>query len=302
MSLSGELMPRNRCQFTASLQAEHHNLTYRNSALLYTTYGMLEFGSNRVRSMNKRSLYYPYTTDEARPCFSVDCVILAFRKKKLHVLLHNFFFSEDWQLPGGFMYKKESADEAAFRILHRQTGMSDIYMKQFYLFSDPERKVAKQKSDYPENGKNDTADQKRKSVPNRFISLGYYALVKYDEVKLPVIEHDQSKWFDVDDLPSLHSDHAIIIRTSIDAIRSMLPIVPVGYELLPKAFTIGDLRKVYEIFSGKSLDRRNFLRKVLSSGVLIQLEEINDTNSYNPPTLYTFNKDKMDMLNSFPFI
>ena len=80
----------------------------------------------------------------------------------------------------------------------------------------------------------------------------------------------------------------------------MLSIIPVGYELLPEKFTMSELRKIYETFLGKSLDRRNFQRKVLSTGVVIPLEEAGSTSSYNPAILYSFDKGKKEMIDFYP--
>lgn len=254
--------------------------------------------------MSKRSLFYPYTIDNIHPGFSVDCVILSFHKKKLRVLLNKFDISKYWQLPGGFMFKNENSDEAASRILSQRTGLSGIYLKQFYLFSNPQRTVMEQNTEYLEKNmsRNGFSDDDEKWFLQRFISLGYYAFVKYEDVVLSRIEEDMSKWFDIDNLPPLYSDHESIIKTSMETIRAILPIIPVGYELLPEKFTMSELRKIYEIFLGRTLDRRNFQRKVLSSGIIIQLDEIKNTSPYNPPILYTFDKDKKDMIDQSSFL
>ena len=123
--------------------------------------------------------------------------------------------------------------------------------------------------------------------------------MKYDEVKLSSVKEDVAKWFDINCLPPLYSDHENIIRTALEMITSLLPVLPVGYELLPEKFTMSDLRKIYEAFLGKTLDRRNFQRKILSTGILIQLDETGNESPYNPPILYSFDKDKKDMFPPF---
>ncbi|MBK5722231.1 hypothetical protein JGH11_15250 [Dysgonomonas sp. Marseille-P4677] len=85
-------------------------------------------------------------------------------------------------------------------------------------------------------------------------------------------------------------------------IRSMLPILFVGHELLPEKFTMSELRKIYEIFTEKTLDRRNFQRKVLASGSIVQLDETKGTSSYNPPILYSFVEDRKDMIDYSLFL
>lgn len=254
--------------------------------------------------MTKRSLFYPYTQDNIHCGFSVDCVILSFHKKKLHVLLNKFDISTLWQLPGGFMFKDESSDEAAERILFQRTGLSGIYLKQFHLFSDPKRTVMEQNVEYVKRNaeRNDSSCEEEKWFLQRFVSLGYYAFVKYDSVKLPEEDEDRCKWFDVNNLPSLYSDHEHIIKTSLETIRSMLPVIPVGYELLPEKFTMSELRRIYEVILERSLDRRNFQRKVLSTGTIIQLDETKSASTYNPPILYVFDRNKKNTIDHSSFI
>lgn len=242
--------------------------------------------------MKKKSLdLTPYSEDSIHPGFSVDFVILSYHKKKIHVLLNKFDISNSfWQLPGGFMLKEESADEAAYRILTRRTGLTDVFLKQFYLFSDPHRTKMDQNSLLSAAGYN--ADW----LMQRFITLGYYALVKYDKVNLTKVEGESTKWFDVHNLPELYSDHENIIKTAKDMIKNMLPILPIGYELLPEKFTLSELRKIYEIILGKTYDRRNFQRKVLSTGLVKQLNETKSTSTYNPAALYSFDENKKDMI------
>lgn len=230
----------------------------------------------------------PYNADSIHPGFSVDCVILSFYKKKMQVLLNKFDVSDLWQLPGGFMLKEESADEAACRVLHKRTGLSDIYLKQFYLFSDPERTKMEQ------NQWLSSAGLGGHFLMQRFVSLGYYALARYDEATLMNTEGECSKWFDINNLPPLYSDHEFIISKAKEMIRNMLPILPIGYELLPEKFTISELRKIYEIITEKTYDRRNFQRKVLATGAVVQLDETKTAGTYNPAALYSFHKDKKD--------
>ena len=123
--------------------------------------------------------------------------------------------------------------------------------------------------------------------------------MKYDDVQLISTKQDTAKWFSIDNLPALYSDHENIIKTALATVRTLLPVTPVGYELLPEKFAMSELRKIYEIILDKSLDRRNFQRKVMSSGIIVQLQETKDSSPYNPPILYSFNKEKLGMVDLF---
>jgi len=227
-----------------------------------------------------------YTEENIHPGFSVDCVIFGFHKGKIKVLLRKFDLEDYWSLLGGFMFNQENADQAAHRVLEFHTGLKNIFLKQFHLFSNPNRTNITQNMDYV--NKNATPDNDGKWLLRRFISMGYYALVKYENVKLPLSPDETLKWYDIQKLPHLQSDHKNIIETALIMIRSMLPLIPIGYELLPEKFTMTELRKIYEIILGKTLDRRNFQRKTLSEGRVIQLNETVSGKTYNPPILYTF--------------
>lgn len=233
-----------------------------------------------------KNILAPYTSENVHPGFSVDCVILSFHKGKLRVLLYKFSLEDYWALPGGFMLIHESADQAAYRILESRTGLKNKFLKQFQLFSNPKRTVMKQNEDFV--NKNAPTPKEGEWLLQRFISMGYYALVKFDEVDLFHDEGVTYKWYDIHQLPRMYSDHENIVTTALKTIRTMLPVIPVGNELLPEKFTMSELRKIYEIILGKSLDRRNFQRKVLSEGNIIQLDEKIGDKVYNPPILYSF--------------
>ena len=239
--------------------------------------------------MSINNLFYPYTVDNVHPGFSIDSVILSFHKKKLRVLLNQFNTNKYWQLPGGFMLKTENSDEAAVRVLAQRTGLTGVFLKQFYLFSDPKRTDIGLNAEYLK--KNNLSEEDERWFLQRYVTLGYYAFVKHDNVKLSFADKDAAKWFDVQNLPMLYSDHENIIKMALSTIRSLLTLLPIGYELLPEKFAISELRRIYEIILDKPLDRRNFQRKVLASGLIIQLDEVKNTSPYNPPILYSFRKD-----------
>lgn len=240
-----------------------------------------------------------HTVENTHPGFSIDCVILGFNKKKIQVLLSHVDRMNYWQLPGGFMFNTETSDDAAYRVLKERTGLKDIYLKQFHLFSNPNRMIFEQSIELLNpDVKKSMGKEERDFFMKRFISLGYYALVKYDEVNPQHIGDSETKWFDVNQLPPLYIDHKYIIDTAMAMIKVMHQLLPVGYKLLPEKFTMSELRKIYEIILDKPLDRRNFQKKVLSSGILIQLEESKKEDSYNPPILYSFAQGRQDAIGS----
>lgn len=234
-----------------------------------------------------------YNENNIHPGFSIDCVIFSFYKGKLRVLLREFALDGYWALLGGFMFNNEDADSAASRVLEYYTGLRDIYLKQFYLFSDPNRTVMEQNERFVALTANSNDD--RKWLLRRFISMGYYSLIKYDRVVLYDKDDIVMKWFDVNNLPPLYTDHENIVKTALSTIQETLSLIPIGSELLPEKFTISELRKLYEIFLGKKLDRRNFQKKVLAKGHVVQLSETKIGKTYNPPILYSFKSPDKDI-------
>lgn len=227
-----------------------------------------------------------YTEDNIHPGFSVDCVLLSFHKGKIKVLLRKFALGDYYALLGGFMFNHEDANQAAHRILQERAGIDNIFLKQFYLFSDPNRTITSQNQEYVKI--NAESEAEGKWLIRRFISMGYLALVQYDKVTLSKCVDETLNWYDINKLPPLQSDHANIIKIAMERISMLFPVIPVGYELLPEKFTMTELRKIYEIFLDKKLDRRNFQRKILSNDCIEQLDETLEGKSYNPPILYRF--------------
>lgn len=226
------------------------------------------------------------------PNISVDCVILGFHERYLKVLLYKNKQSDKWMLPWGFVGKEEGVDDAALRVLSSRTGLENVYLKQFHLFGKK----------YNENTENTTATIKSLMLESetgnwnlqRFLSLGYYALVKYDSVLLKTDEDESTDWFDIQNLPALFSDHKEQIEAAVDAIKQQLGYIPIGFELLPEDFTMPELRSIYEAIIGKELDRRNFQRKMLASGIMIPLNETRKSGAHKSPNLYRFDEDKYE--------
>lgn len=235
-----------------------------------------------------KSVLYPYSSENTHHGFSVDCVILTFHEGQIKVLLGKRDIILDfWALPGGFMFKDEDADKAAIRALNKFTGLEDVFIKQFYLFSDPARTIIEQNRGMLEKEKV-ADDESHKWFLQRFVTLGYYSLVSYDKVKEKLVETDTLRWYNITEIPPMYSDHENIIHTALDTIKTLLPAIPVAYELLPEKFTMFELRKIYEILLDRTFDRRNFQRKVLMNGNIMQLDERKKSNAYNPPILYSF--------------
>ncbi|MFV0468270.1 MAG: NUDIX hydrolase [Dysgonomonas sp.] len=235
--------------------------------------------------------------DSYHPGFSIHCVILGFHSGKLKILLNKFEHFKNWMLPGDLVHINESVDNAATRILMQRTGLADLFFRQFYLFGNTDRDSKKEIDVFlKEIGMTDS-DLQNHWMNKRFISVGYYALANFHEAKTTTIfKNEKIKWFDLENLPDLYADHYKIVMQAIETIRFHIGHIPLGYELLPEKFTIPELRIIYETILGKSLNRRNFQRKILSVGLVRKLEDENTCNRpKQSPLLYSFIKEQYNM-------
>ncbi|GAB3167401.1 NUDIX hydrolase [Telluribacter humicola] len=225
------------------------------------------------------------------PGFSVDCVIFGFHANQLRVLLLKVKGDDLWALPGGFVFKDEDVEEAAIRVLKSRTGLDNIFLRQFHLFGKPDRsktsfnaKLLKQRQiPYDENH----------WFLQRFITLGFYALVDYSSVTpRPDSNSEACEWWDLQQIPALMQDHSQILEKALEALRLQLAYQPIGYNLLAEKFTMPELQKLYETILGKQLDRRNFQRKILAYDILERLDERRSGVAHKAPYLYRFNLEK----------
>lgn len=221
---------------------------------------------------------------------TIGCVIFGFQEETLKILLNKYKIGDKWLLPGGFVSKHEDVDKAACRIMKIRTSLENVFLRQFYLFGDWER------SDIRDSMcllKNFGVEDENHWFIQRSVKLGYYALVKHEQV---VINQDEKVekigWFDLDNLPPLYADHGEIIKRALETIRIQLGYIPLGFELLPEKFTMPELRSIYEVVIGKELDRRNFQRKMLSVGLIKRLNEKKKKGAHKSPYLYSFDKEK----------
>ena len=145
------------------------------------------------------------------PSVSVDCIIFGFHDGILKILLNKFDSNQKWMLPGGFVYLDENVNSAAYRILSERTGLNEIYLKQFYLFGDTGRV-------HPDENKHILTTDINHPEKNphwlleRFVSVGYYALVEYSKLKIQAADSEEVQWFHINEIPPLYGDHNKIIE------------------------------------------------------------------------------------------
>jgi len=230
---------------------------------------------------------------------SIDCVVFGFHEGQLNVLLLKWKYTDLWALPGGHIGKQEAIDDAARRILNERTRLENIYLKQFQTFGEPSRTNPKGvKALFEKFG----VKAKDKSwMLDRFISIGYYALVDFTRVKpLPGPFSDNFEWCDIHKIPGLIMDHNQIVESAWEALKNQLSYEPVGFNLLPEKFTMPELQRLYETILNRDLDRRNFQKKMLATGLLKRLNDRKTGGAHRAPYYFKFElKNGSDQTYSF---
>jgi 8-oxo-dGTP diphosphatase len=224
------------------------------------------------------------------PGIAIDTVIFGFHDKHLMVLLLQYKNTNSFALPGGFIMKQENGDDAAQRILRDRTGLADIYLEQFYTFADISRHdTSFMKGIMKARGLNPSKDH---FLLNRFISIGYYALVDFTKA-VPATDQlaDECKWYDLKKLPPLIQDHEHIINKALLTLREDLDKKLVGFNLLPETFTIGDLQELYETVLDTKFLRTSFQRKMLGLGILKMVDKKMTGAAHKAPYLYKFSNE-----------
>jgi len=219
----------------------------------------------------------PYTYEYPRAALTVDCVLFGLDEGDLKVLLIQRGlkpFAGKWALPGGFVRLQETLDEAALRELAEETGVTNVFLEQLYTFGDV-----------------------RRDPRERVVSVAYFALVNLAQHP-PKADTDASHaaWFSVDDVPSLAFDHASILEAAFRRLKGKVRYEPIGFELLPEKFTLSQLQHLYEVCLEEPLDKRNFRKKILGMGLLLETDEIQQDVAHRAARLYRFDARRYEQL------
>jgi len=212
-----------------------------------------------------------FTYDYPRPSVTVDCVVFGLDDEDLKVLLIERDrppFAGTWALPGGFVEPAETLAAAALRELAEETGVSKVFLEQLYTFGEPGR---------------DPRD--------RVITVAYYGLVRrLDHAPKAASDARSVGWFPASRCPPLAFDHAEIVALARQRLQAKLRYQPVGFELLPRKFTLSQIQRVYEAVLERPLDKRNFRKKLLGTGVLMELDETQRDVAHRAARLYRFDR------------
>ncbi len=201
---------------------------------------------------------------------AVDCIVFGFDGQKLKILLIKRALEPEknnWSLMGGFIQADESADEAAVRVLKKLTGLEGVYLEQLQTFSKPDRDPIE-----------------------RTISVAYFALIDTQQYEQQITDEYHPEWFPLDKMPKLIFDHKKMVALAKEKLRYKAALHPILFELLPPKFTLPLLQNLFEDVYETSFDKRNFSRKIMSTGLLLKQKEKDKANSKKGAFYYKLDK------------
>ncbi|MEL7036878.1 MAG: NUDIX domain-containing protein [Cyanobacteria bacterium J06592_8] len=182
-------------------------------------------------------------------------------------------FLDYWSLPGTLVQQGESLEEAAYRILSEKIRVNNLYLEQLYTFGGPHRDPRESPNSY------DT----------RYLSVSYFALVRFEEAELIADGVTGIAWYPLQQVPKLAFDHNHILKYGYQRLRNKLEYSPVAFEVLPELFTLGDLYQLYTTVLGEGFsDYSNFRTRLLKLGFLCDTGKKTSRGAGRPASLYRF--------------
>lgn len=216
-------------------------------------------------------------TDFFHAAFSVDNVVFGFDEGDLKILLI-YRGAEPyigmWALPGDLVRLDEDLDLAAERVLEDLTGLKNIFMEQIHTFGRVDRHPF-----------------------GRVITVAYYALIKTENYDINAASWaEEAKWFSLNELPELPFDHLEIINFARTKFKEKARKQPIGFELLPKYFTLTQIQHLFEAILEEKFDTRNFRKRILSMGFLVDVKKTEKGKAHRPAALFKFDPKKYQKL------
>lgn len=204
---------------------------------------------------------------------ATDVVIFTIEEGALKVLLIKMKkhpYEKCWALPGGLVHGNESLEESAMRQLKDKTGLANVYLEQLATFGKPGRDPF-----------------------GRVVSTAYFALLPLGKPELKTTEeYGGVAWYPIAKTPQLAYDHREILSVAVERLKAKLEYTNIVYGLMPQTFTLTELQKVYEIILGRELDKRNFRKKALELGLVIEAKGVRAEGAHRPAQLYRFKERK----------
>ncbi|MBA3602765.1 MAG: NUDIX hydrolase [Parachlamydiaceae bacterium] len=208
-------------------------------------------------------------SNRSRYPISVDSIIFGYTDRRLKVALiqrKKVPFRGMWAIPGGFMENDETVEDTAFRELEEETGIRDVYLEEFGVFS-----------------------KRGRDPRGPTITVAFFALIDSTQCKLTATaDAEVAQWWPAYEIPDLAFDHNEIYNKALTALRIALKTKPIAFKLLPKEFTLTELQNLYEQVFAVTLDKRNFRKKALEIESIVATKNKTAGHRQRPALLYRY--------------
>ncbi|MBW4428225.1 MAG: NUDIX hydrolase [Nostoc desertorum CM1-VF14] len=196
-------------------------------------------------------------------------------------------FVNYWSLPGTLVRPGESLEDAAYRIMAEKIKVNNLYLEQLYTFGGPNRDPREATDSYGV----------------RYLSVSYFALVRFEEAELIADRMTGIAWYPVKQVPQLAFDHNEILAYGHRRLRNKLEYSPVAFEVLPEMFTLNDLYQLYATVLGDNFsDYSNFRARLLKLGFLSDTGIKVSRGAGRPASLYKFDAEAFAPLKDKPLV
>ncbi|MBW4582282.1 MAG: NUDIX hydrolase [Tildeniella nuda ZEHNDER 1965/U140] len=196
-------------------------------------------------------------------------------------------FLGQWSFPGTLVRRGESLEDAAYRILAEKIRARNLYLEQLYTFGGPNRDPREAMDSYG----------------IRYLSVSYFALVRFAEAELIADGVSGIAWYPLDQVPQLAFDHNEVLEYGHRRLRNKLEYSPVAFEVLPELFTLSDLYQLYTTVLGENFsDYSNFRSRLLKLGFLSDTGVKASRGAGRPASLYRFDAEAFAPLKDKPLV
>ncbi|MEM0981160.1 MAG: NUDIX domain-containing protein [Cyanobacteria bacterium P01_H01_bin.58] len=205
----------------------------------------------------------------------------------LVVMRHEEPFFGSWSLPGTLVRQGESLEDAAYRVLAEKIRVENLYLEQLYTFGGPNRDPRESKD----------------AFDIRYLSVSYFALVRFAEAELIADGVSGIAWYPLNQVPNLAFDHDEILAYGYQRLKSKLEYSPIAFEVLPERFTLGDVYQLYVTVLGEDFsDYSNFRARLLKLGFLEDTGHKTSRGAGRPASLYCFDAKAFEPLKDKPMV
>lgn len=182
-----------------------------------------------------------------------------------------------WSLVGGALYNNEELEDGMRREIKEKVGIKDIDIYFCNVFSKVDR-----------------------SPQMRMIAVTYIGIIDSDKVEVlkDTLKTSDSDWVPINMVPNLAYDHNEILKEALNTLKTKIVSTDILKALFPNGFTIPEIQKAYESILEKQFDRRNFRKKLLNLGLIINTGKQVKFEGRKPAILYKF-KEKIENKNVF---